>query len=64
MDRTVKVWQIVSGQGAGQDTMECMKTYEGHTNFVYGSAILALSFVVTCSQDQNLKIWSVVEQNN
>ena len=59
MDNTVKVWQPVREQQEGDEMMPCINTYEGHTSFVYGSGILSSRHVVTASQDQSLKLWSL-----
>ena len=75
MDRTVKVWQLVEEErknpeegkeegkveGEQEAVMPCVKTFTGHEDYVYGSAMLTPDYVISSSQDRSLKIWRLID---
>jgi WD40 repeat protein len=51
-DHTIKLWEIKSGN--------CLKTFEGHTNWVFSVAFSPNGdTVVSGSHDQSVKLWNV-----
>ena len=48
-DKTVKIWNTDG---------ECLKTLEGHSNYVFSVAILGPDRIVSGSQDKTVKIWN------
>ena len=49
MDNTVKIWNTDG---------ECLKTLEGHSDYVFSVAILGPDRIVSGSWDNTVKIWN------
>jgi len=50
-DHTIKIWDVKSGK--------CIKTLEGHTDYVNSLAVLPDDTLASGSDDCNIKIWNI-----
>jgi WD40 repeat protein len=50
-DSTVKIWQL--------NNWQLIRTYTGHTNWVYGLEFLSSDIITSSSSDKTIKIWSI-----
>ena len=51
-DQTVKLWDVASG--------ECLRTLEGHSNYVYSVAFdVSGGTLASGSDDRTVKLWDV-----
>ncbi len=41
------------------NTSECLKTFEGHTDWVLCVKLVNENQIVSCSEDKTIKIWDI-----
>ncbi|KAF4582897.1 transcriptional repressor rco-1 [Ophiocordyceps camponoti-floridani] len=61
LDRTIKMWELTSSRGAGNSGPKggkCVKTFEGHRDFVLSVALTPdANWVLSGSKDRGVQFW-------
>ena len=55
-DRTLKIWDI--------NNYRCIRTLEGHENYIYTVIVLPDGNIVSGSHDNTIKIWNCLDNYN
>ncbi len=59
LDRTIKMWELGAGRGRdGRGSAKCIKTFEGHRDFVLSVALTPdANWVLSGSKDRGVQFW-------